>query len=91
MIQGYKKRQALYSCLTCVPDAKNIEEVKLAGVCLACSLECHEGHELYELYTKVFIRTYFIYQLNIFLLFSFQLLYHVVSDHSLHLHVTYCI
>ena len=24
----------------------------LAGVCLACSLHCHEGHDLYELYTK---------------------------------------
>ena len=23
-----------------------------AGVCLACSLHCHEGHQLYELYTK---------------------------------------
>lgn len=24
----------------------------LAGVCLACSLNCHEGHDLVELYTK---------------------------------------
>lgn len=44
---GYVKRQALYSCLTCCnePDKK-------AAVCLACSLNCHENHELIELYTK---------------------------------------
>ncbi|XP_005100847.1 putative E3 ubiquitin-protein ligase UBR7 [Aplysia californica] len=42
---GYLKRQALYACATCSPDG-------LAGVCLACSYACHEGHELYELYTK---------------------------------------
>lgn len=23
-----------------------------AGICLACSLECHDGHDLFELYTK---------------------------------------
>lgn len=44
---GYVKRQALYACNTCVgPDAEP------AGVCLACSYACHEGHNLYELYTK---------------------------------------
>ncbi|XP_064487747.1 putative E3 ubiquitin-protein ligase UBR7 [Ornithodoros turicata] len=45
--QGYVNRQALYACITCVPP--NAEP---AGVCLACSYACHEGHELYELYTK---------------------------------------
>lgn len=45
--QGYVKRQALYACVTCVPV--NGEP---AGVCLACSYACHEGHDLYELYTK---------------------------------------
>ncbi|XP_069118451.1 putative E3 ubiquitin-protein ligase UBR7 isoform X2 [Argopecten irradians] len=40
---GYIPRQALYSCLTCNGQA---------GVCLACSYECHEGHDLCELYTK---------------------------------------
>ncbi|GAB0089148.1 E3 ubiquitin-protein ligase UBR7 [Sergentomyia squamirostris] len=45
--KGYVKRQALYSCLTCCPDT-----AKCAGVCLACSYHCHEGHELVELYTK---------------------------------------
>uniref|UniRef100_A0A023GKE4 Putative e3 ubiquitin-protein ligase ubr7 n=1 Tax=Amblyomma triste TaxID=251400 RepID=A0A023GKE4_AMBTT len=45
--KGYVKRQALYACGTCTgPDAEP------AGVCLACSYACHEGHNLYELYTK---------------------------------------
>ncbi|CAM1292461.1 UBR7 (predicted) [Pycnogonum litorale] len=45
-LQGYVKRQALYACKTCstldVP----------AGICLACSYACHEGHDLIELYTR---------------------------------------
>lgn len=45
------KRQALYSCLTCLPDSKD-DFRKGAGVCLACSYACHENHELVELYTK---------------------------------------
>lgn len=45
--QGYVSRQALYACATCDPETS-------AGVCLACCLECHEGHELFELYTKRF-------------------------------------
>uniref|UniRef100_A0A667XQX3 Putative E3 ubiquitin-protein ligase UBR7 n=1 Tax=Myripristis murdjan TaxID=586833 RepID=A0A667XQX3_9TELE len=45
--QGYVKRQALYACNTCTP--KGGEE---AGICLACSYKCHEGHDLFELYTK---------------------------------------
>ncbi|XP_063699148.1 putative E3 ubiquitin-protein ligase UBR7 [Culicoides brevitarsis] len=49
--KGYIKRQALYSCLTCVKDSKEDPE-KRAGMCLACSLACHEGHDLVELYTK---------------------------------------
>lgn len=36
---GYLKRQAVFSCLTCVPDG-------VAGVCTACSLTCHDGHEV---------------------------------------------
>eukprot|EP00095_Tigriopus_kingsejongensis_P001236 maker-scaffold160_size295910-snap-gene-1.36 protein:Tk01236 transcript:maker-scaffold160_size295910-snap-gene-1.36-mRNA-1 annotation:"c14orf130 homolog" len=47
---GYMARQALYSCLTCLP-ASNPDFVP-AGICLACSYHCHEGHELVELYTK---------------------------------------
>lgn len=42
---GYMKRQAIFSCLTCVPDGN-------AGVCTACSLTCHDGHEMVELWTK---------------------------------------
>ncbi|XP_053612764.1 putative E3 ubiquitin-protein ligase UBR7 [Plodia interpunctella] len=49
--KGYIKRQAVYACLTCCPDAKT-DPGKRAGVCLACSLSCHENHELVELYTK---------------------------------------
>ncbi|KAM3602796.1 uncharacterized protein V6R79_010834 [Siganus canaliculatus] len=45
--QGYVKRQALYACKTCAPKGGDA-----AGVCLACSYKCHEGHDLYELYTK---------------------------------------
>ncbi|XP_055848884.1 putative E3 ubiquitin-protein ligase UBR7 [Episyrphus balteatus] len=49
--KGPIKRQALYSCLTCCPESvKNLE--MCAGICLACSLHCHENHELVELYTK---------------------------------------
>jgi E3 ubiquitin-protein ligase UBR7 len=53
--QGYVKRQALYSCLTCIPAAKEDPKTALA-LCLACSLSCHENHELIELYTKRNIR-----------------------------------
>ncbi|KAM7396085.1 hypothetical protein PAMA_007382 [Pampus argenteus] len=45
--QGYVKRQALYACNTCTPKGGEV-----AGVCLACSYKCHEGHDLFELYTK---------------------------------------
>lgn len=51
IFQGYIKRQALYACLTCVPESKDKPE-KRAGVCLACSYKCHDGHDLIELYTK---------------------------------------
>ncbi|XP_071963957.1 putative E3 ubiquitin-protein ligase UBR7 [Antedon mediterranea] len=49
--QGYLGRQALYACETCCPDG-----LSEAAICLACSYECHEGHDLYELYTKRHIR-----------------------------------
>jgi len=44
--QGYMARQPLYACLTCCPGSA------AAGVCLACSYSCHDGHEIVELYTK---------------------------------------
>ncbi|XP_017152034.1 putative E3 ubiquitin-protein ligase UBR7 [Drosophila miranda] len=49
--KGPIQRQALYSCLTCCPEART-DLAKCAGVCLACSYRCHENHELVELYTK---------------------------------------
>lgn len=45
--RGYIARQALYSCATCFSDSG-----QEAAICLACSLECHDNHEVYELYTK---------------------------------------
>ncbi|KAK0425126.1 hypothetical protein QR680_009047 [Steinernema hermaphroditum] len=45
--EGSKKRQAIYSCITCRKDP-NV----LAGICYGCSLHCHSDHELVELYTK---------------------------------------
>ncbi|XP_030382952.1 putative E3 ubiquitin-protein ligase UBR7 [Scaptodrosophila lebanonensis] len=49
--KGPIQRQALYSCLTCCPEARE-DASKGAGVCLACSYRCHENHDLIELYTK---------------------------------------
>ncbi|PAV74874.1 hypothetical protein WR25_04022 isoform B [Diploscapter pachys] len=43
---GYLPRQTLFICLTCTPSPQQ------AGICLGCSENCHEGHELVELYTK---------------------------------------
>ena len=45
---GYMKRQAIFSCLTCVPNGN-------AGVCTACSLSCHDGHEVCNLHSFVMI------------------------------------
>ncbi|KAG8449102.1 hypothetical protein GDO86_015959 [Hymenochirus boettgeri] len=45
--EGYIKRQALYACNTCTPNKEDP-----AGICLACTYKCHEGHDLFELYTK---------------------------------------
>ncbi|KAJ1386086.1 Zinc finger, PHD-type [Sesbania bispinosa] len=43
--KGYMKRQAIFSCITCTPEGN-------AGVCTACSLSCHDGHQIVELWTK---------------------------------------
>ncbi|XP_068608193.1 putative E3 ubiquitin-protein ligase UBR7 [Brachionichthys hirsutus] len=45
--QGYVKRQAVFACNTCTPNA-----AEPAGVCLACANNCHDGHDIFELYTK---------------------------------------
>lgn len=50
-IQGYIKRQALFACLSCTPEART-DAKKRAGICLACSYSCHIGHDLIELHTK---------------------------------------
>jgi E3 ubiquitin-protein ligase UBR7 len=52
----------LYACLTCINERKKSspqpgknqenDAYFLHGICLACSYECHENHELLELYTK---------------------------------------
>lgn len=47
---GYMPRQPLYACTTCSQPSN--PDFKPAGVCLACSYQCHEGHSLVELYTK---------------------------------------
>ncbi|XP_022761243.1 putative E3 ubiquitin-protein ligase UBR7 [Durio zibethinus] len=39
--KGYMKRQAIFSCLTCTPDGN-------AGICTACCLSCHDGHEVFS-------------------------------------------
>lgn len=45
--RGYVKRQAVFACNTCNPSA-----AEPAGVCLACANKCHDGHDIFELYTK---------------------------------------
>ncbi|XP_061600375.1 putative E3 ubiquitin-protein ligase UBR7 [Cololabis saira] len=45
--RGYVKRQAVFACNTCTPAA-----AEPAGVCLACANKCHDGHDIFELYTK---------------------------------------
>lgn len=45
--KGYVKRQAVFACNTCTPN-----DAEPAGVCLACANKCHDGHEIFELYTK---------------------------------------
>lgn len=45
--RGYVKRQAVFACSTCTPASS-----PPAGLCLACANKCHDGHDIYELYTK---------------------------------------
>ncbi|KHJ82636.1 putative zinc finger in N-recognin, partial [Oesophagostomum dentatum] len=46
--EGYKPRQAVFACLTCASDPEKNE----AGVCYGCSIHCHDGHNIVELFTK---------------------------------------
>eukprot|EP00899_Mesostigma_viride_P008538 jgi/Mesvir1/17686/Mv07866-RA.1 len=62
--KGYMTRQAVFVCKTCTPQGWWEEQVAaataghpldachLAGVCFACSLKCHDGHEMIEIWTK---------------------------------------
>ncbi|KAJ2827103.1 hypothetical protein FBU31_003262 [Coemansia sp. 'formosensis'] len=57
-------RQPLYACLTCThpplkyhqgatgPDSAHQPTTDPAGMCYSCSIECHAGHEVIELFTK---------------------------------------
>ncbi|XP_061751160.1 putative E3 ubiquitin-protein ligase UBR7 isoform X2 [Nerophis ophidion] len=45
--RGYVKRQAVFACNTCTPNS-----AEPAGICLACANKCHDGHDIFELYTK---------------------------------------
>ncbi|KAM6961267.1 putative E3 ubiquitin-protein ligase UBR7 [Aplochiton taeniatus] len=45
--KGYMKRQAVFACNTCTPMGS-----EPAGICLACTNICHDGHDIFELYTK---------------------------------------
>ena len=52
LVSGYMTRQALYACLTCtVPRSPDFSP---AGICLACSYNCHEGHELVSILYETF-------------------------------------
>ncbi|KAJ1939090.1 hypothetical protein FBU59_004235 [Linderina macrospora] len=53
-------RQPLYACLTCTHPPSNYQRTKPdasaetapAGMCYSCSIECHTGHEVIELFAK---------------------------------------
>lgn len=50
LLQGYVKRQAVFACNTCTPNDRDP-----AGICLACANTCHDGHDIFELYTKRYV------------------------------------
>lgn len=46
-------RQAVFACLTCTPVPENASVTfQPAGVCYACSVQCHGEHTLVEIFTK---------------------------------------
>ncbi|KAJ4247194.1 hypothetical protein NW762_013333 [Fusarium torreyae] len=46
-------RQAVFACLTCnPPPAKDGDDWTPAGVCYACSIQCHGEHTLVEIFQK---------------------------------------
>ncbi|KAF4973279.1 hypothetical protein FZEAL_9378, partial [Fusarium zealandicum] len=46
-------RQAVFACLTCTPPPTNpSDDWTPAGVCYACSVQCHGEHNLVEIFQK---------------------------------------
>ncbi|KAK8079149.1 hypothetical protein PG994_002956 [Apiospora phragmitis] len=48
-------RQSVFACLTCHPPPANPDDATAhtpAGVCYACSVQCHGEHELVEIFQK---------------------------------------
>ncbi|KAK1756878.1 putative zinc finger in N-recognin-domain-containing protein [Echria macrotheca] len=46
-------RQSVFACLTCNPPPADLSEpYNAAGVCYACSVQCHGEHTLVEIFTK---------------------------------------
>ncbi|PHH53673.1 Protein mlo2 [Ceratocystis fimbriata CBS 114723] len=47
-------RQSIFSCLTCNPPPADlsIPYDKAAGICYACSVQCHGDHQLVEIFSK---------------------------------------
>ncbi|KAK2615656.1 hypothetical protein N8I77_002394 [Diaporthe amygdali] len=46
-------RQNVYSCLTCNPlPASPTDPYNAAGICYACSVQCHGEHQLVEIFSK---------------------------------------
>ncbi|KAK4224417.1 hypothetical protein QBC38DRAFT_371129 [Podospora fimiseda] len=46
-------RQAVFACLTCLPPPENPSDpYDAAGVCYACSVQCHGDHTLVEIFNK---------------------------------------
>ncbi|KAL0942154.1 metaphase-anaphase transition protein [Colletotrichum truncatum] len=46
-------RQSVFACLTCNPPPTNPKDsYNAAGVCYACSVQCHGEHTLVEIFTK---------------------------------------
>ncbi|KAI1812619.1 hypothetical protein GGS20DRAFT_578212 [Poronia punctata] len=46
-------RQNIYACLTCNPPPSNADEgFGAAGICYACSVQCHGEHDLVEIFQK---------------------------------------
>ncbi|KAK7993435.1 hypothetical protein PG989_006816 [Apiospora arundinis] len=49
-------RQSVFACLTCHPPPANPDDASSthtpAGVCYACSVQCHGEHELVEIFQK---------------------------------------